>query len=800
MRITPDQALKNFERTSKIQLDNPTEADTRAKIIDPILKECLNWQDNDVFREEHAHPGFVDYVLKLGEKNAIVIEAKKEGYAFKLPITFGYFRDYTLGGILSKDKNISETINQVRRYCSDMGTRYGVITNGDQFIIFETEKYGQEWTKANCKVFYSFDDIKKNFTDFWNLLSKDAVEEGSLVSELSLGAEELRFIKPVDDVRFKNEIKPRNDLYRYMSPIIDLTFREITDKKRAEMLRECYVLETESDELSKSLRKYLSIDTTKSEIKEIKQTQESAGVFHFDFYDKMELLRQSPPDPIICLLLGRIGSGKTTFIFRFFNVVLDEEERKKVKWFYVDFRNAPVEKSDVQGFILQSILNEFKTKYRVLFESYIERLKMSKAEPSIQDLLQLFMMLKLDDFIPSLVIDNVDQHIFEEPTYHERVFLEANRLTKEFRTITIMTLREESFYRSSTGGVFDAYYIDQYEISPPDLRKLLLYRLNYILRKLELPKDELFQWLQVNINFEPQLDNIKEFLKITKSTLQRRSGSVSKFISQTSGGNMRRALELFANFIVSGNTKIWEILDTKKRTGSYTIAEHQFVKSIVLGNFRYYSKNSSYLMNIFDINPDLCQSHFLKLKILKYAEDQATVDSPHGGGFISTNQILEEAENVLISHEAMEDSLLQLAKYGLIILNTRSRESLEGASHFKITDCGTYFLHVLICRFSYVDLILADTPIADKDVALEIRRLLPSNELTDRFERTNLFIKYLQTMEEREFQNSPEFQLSKLGKYKFTQKMNNNFNKQWKYIMERQRRKAWQNLEQENYY
>jgi hypothetical protein len=328
----------------------------------------------------------------------------------------------------------------------------------------------------------------------------------------------------------------------------------------------------------------------------------------------------------------------------------------------------------------------------------------------------------------------------------------------------------------------------------------LLYRLNYILRKLELPKDELFQWLQVNINFEPQLDNIKEFLKITKSTLQRRSGSVSKFISQTSGGNMRRALELFANVIVSGNTKIWEILDTKKRTGSYTIAEHQFVKSIVLGNFRYYSKNSSYLMNIFDINPDLCQSHFLKLKILKYAEDQATVDSPHGGGFISTNQILEEAENVLISHEAMEDSLLQLAKYGLIILNTRSRESLEGASHFKITDCGTYFLHVLICRFSYVDLILADTPIADKDVALEIRRLLPSNELTDRFERTNLFIKYLQTMEEREFQNSPEFQLSKLGKYKFTQKMNNNFNKQWKYIMERQRRKAWQNLEQENYY
>lgn len=790
MRISPDQAIKNLERISKIQLDNPSEADTRSKIIDPILKECLNWQDDDVFREEHANPGFVDYVLKIGNRNVLVIEAKREGYSFKLPITFGFVRDYSLGGVLGKEKTVIDAIIQTRRYCSDKGVRYGAVSNGDQFIIFEAEKYGKDWSEGKCKVFYNFDDIKRHFIDFWNVLSKDAVENGSLIDELSRGSEELKFIKPVDDVRFKNEIEPRNKLHRYILPIIELTFREMTDQKDIEMLRECYVLENEFEELDNTLKTYLGKDSAKSGFKEIKQGEEHAGIFHMDFYDKMELLRKLPPEPIICLLLGRIGSGKTTFVFRFFNIVLDEDERKKVTWFYIDFRDAPTDKKSIRSYILGSILGEFKLKYGDLLSSFLEKLKMEKAEPTIEDLSKLFLMLKYEGYVPSLVIDNVDQHIFESPTYHESVFLEANNLTKELRTITIMTLREESFYRSSIGGVFDAYYIEQYRIMPPDFRKLLLYRLSYVLRKLELPEEELQKWLNVSLNFKPQLEMIREFLNIIKDTLQQRANkSVSRFISKTSGGNMRRALELFASFLVSGNTKVWEIVETKRREGSYIIAEHQFVKSIVLGSYRYYSKNSSYLMNIFDFNQDFCRSHFLKLKILNYAEEQIAVDSPYGGGYVSMNRIAEEAADISVSREAIEDALLELARYGLITLNTRSITDLIGASHFKITDCGTFFLHILIMRFSYVDLVLAQTPIADPDVALGIRYLLPSRELDDRFKRTQLFIDYLSKMEDKEFQNSPEYRLSPLGKYKFTQKMLRNFTNEKKYIIESQKRK-----------
>jgi hypothetical protein len=792
MRIHPDEALKNFERISKLQLDNPTEADTRSKIIDPILKECLNWQSEDVFREECAHPGFVDYVLKQGNRNVLIIEAKREGYSFKLPVTFGFVRNYTLGGILSKDKTISETICQARRYCSDKGTRYGMISNGDQYIVFEAEKNGKDWQEGNCRVFYNFDDIKRTFMDFWNLLSKDAVEAGSLVNELSKGREKLRFFKPVDDVHFRNEFEPRNELYSFLIPIINRTLKEITGKTDLEMLTECYVIDNEFEEAGKSLQTHFKQSLDRTDFKEIKQGEEHAGVFHMDFYEKMELLRKSPQNPIICMLLGGIGSGKTTFIFRFFNLVLDEDERKRVKWFYVDFRSGPREEKGIREYILKGVLEEFAIKYNDLLKTYMQKLKIEKVEPTLDEISRLFAMMNLEGYVPCLVVDNVDQHIVETPTYHESVFLEANNLTKELGTITIMTLREESYYESTfRGGVFNAYYIEQYRIIPPDLQKLLLLRLGYILNKLEIPEYDFQKWLTVNLHLGPRLIMMKEFLGVVRGTIKERAyRSVSRFISRTCGGDMRRALELFANFLVSGNTKILEMLDTLHDEGSYTIAEHQFIKSIVLGNFRYYSKKSSYLLNMFDFDQNLSQSHFLRLKILSYAEDRIAVDSPYGGGYVTINDVSKEASNISISRAAIEDSILQMARNGLVILNTRSKKDLSGASHFKITECGTYFLHLLIRRFSYIDLVLADTPIADIDSAMAIRHLLPSRELNDRFKRTERFLNYLAKMEELEFQNSPEYELSPFGKYKFTGSMLKKFEGEKKYIIESRRRKS----------
>ena len=80
MRIGPDEALKNLTNLMQEKWASLSESDTRSKIIDPTFTKCLNWQETDFFREEHSDTGYVDYLFKIGKKNAFVVEAKKQEF------------------------------------------------------------------------------------------------------------------------------------------------------------------------------------------------------------------------------------------------------------------------------------------------------------------------------------------------------------------------------------------------------------------------------------------------------------------------------------------------------------------------------------------------------------------------------------------------------------------------------------------------------------------------------------------------------------------------------------------------
>ena len=60
-------------------------------------------------------------------------------------------------------------------------------------------------------------------------------------------------------------------------------------------------------------------------------------------------------------------------------------------------------------------------------------------------------------------------------------------------------------------------------------------------------------------------------------------------------------------------------------------------------------------------------------------------------GYIEINALKAEASDVKINPKAVEYCLVRLAKYQLIALDTRSTESLENASYFKLTECGLYY-------------------------------------------------------------------------------------------------------------
>ena len=88
---------------------------------------------------------------------------------------------------------------------------------------------------------------------------------------------------------------------------------------------------------------------------------------------------------------------------------------------------------------------------------------------------------------------------------------------------------------------------------------------------------------------------------------------------------------------------------------------------------------------------------------------------------------------------------------------------ITGASHVRVTSSGWYYSRYLVRAFSYIDLVLQDTPLNEPSVEQTLRNLVQEvDNLGDRqeekrarmevrFKRVRCFLKYLRNEEHREF-------------------------------------------------
>jgi hypothetical protein len=107
-------------------------------------------------------------------------------------------RRYKISGSISTDNKIKKAIDQAHEYSGESGTTFAVISNGRQFVIFESFRFGGKWKDGFCVIFRSPEDIVSNFTLFYNLLSKTAVISGSLRKYISEEGLPLNFKRPLD--------------------------------------------------------------------------------------------------------------------------------------------------------------------------------------------------------------------------------------------------------------------------------------------------------------------------------------------------------------------------------------------------------------------------------------------------------------------------------------------------------------------------------------------------------------------------------------------------------------------------
>jgi KaiC/GvpD/RAD55 family RecA-like ATPase len=795
-----DTAYECFKKLfSGFQESSLSESDSRAKILDPIFKDCLGWTEDDITREEHVNKGFIDYTFKVDNRPVFVLEAKKVGYSFIIPEALKK-RRYKISGAISTDNKISDAINQAHKYSVEIGTTYAIVSNGHQFIIFESFKRCGKWRDGFCLVFSSLQDIITNFSLFFSILSKQAVIGGSLKRYVAEEVISLEFKRPLDLVHNESAICGKNVLAARLTPIIAHIFKDITDDSQIDVLRKCYVRQKQicdTDSIIRSSFDKLPYYAKHYDINWFKETEAGAGEFQLSFEKCNEFLKKEAQLGSVIMLLGGIGAGKTTFVHHFFKIVM--ADREDIVWFYVDFGVSPPDLDKIEGFIFDSIIRNYQERYKKKLEDYLISVGLGTINPNSESLLAFFTMLRYKSYTVAIVLDNVDQHSYTSPKYQERVFEYAQHFANKFKIITLLTLREESFFRSTRSGVLDAYHIPKFHIESPNFEELIRNRINYTLESLD--KDEQ-ERIRQTISPLGEWKIVRMFFMIINYSIRknRRVGrEILRFVNDVSGGNMRQALRFINAFMTSGNTDIGEMINIETdlppdtpEYAHYQIPLHHIIKSIVLEDYKYYSSSHSNIMNIFQVNPQQTYSHFVHLRILAYLNKRTNYFVALDKGFVDINQIIEDAESAGMNRKTIENSLSGLSHFGLVEFDNQNKEGYATAQYVRMTATGIYYLEELAHSFPYLDLVFMDTPICEGKTLQELRKGLSADLILDkkdrieaRFKRTEIFLKYLKQMEDDEFKSNPELSFSDLTKIRFMDSIIKKWEEQVQYIREK---------------
>jgi hypothetical protein len=797
--INIDESLSNLSKIENEFKDfcdahgGASEADTRVKLIDKILTKVCGWPESNLTREVHSESGYSDYILDLNGKPSIVVEAKRVGDSFLFPQD-NRSRSLKINGAILTSKNIKEAIVQVRSYCDDNGIRYAIATNGYSWIVFRAIKENGSWKEGYARIFPSLLYIKNNFIDFWNLLSFNALSSGSLDQGFGTTLSPQRNLDRVLS-RLNNPDMPllRNSLHTQLTPVITNFFEDIADPEHLNKLKNCYVysesLRTTATDMNYVIKDRMPNFLKKEGAVDISQTSEDSG----QFGDNVDLAVDKEKGQLF-LLLGGIGSGKTTFQKRY-QLTVGKETLDTCMWFVLDFINPP-HQSKLEDFVWESILSQMRRRYQSphleirrnikrVFKPEIEALKqtelygLKEETPQYESILTKHLTKwqeNISQYVPRLLslakpkqnvkvvlfFDNVDQL---SPTFQAAIFLLAQNVTGKIGSITIVALREESYYTASVQKVFTAYVNRKFHIASPPFRKMIAQRIKFTLDVFDTNSEEgkYFEtFFNTSLFYQEDKAKISDFLKIVEYSMFEKNKTIGRFIDHICFGNMRMGLQMFSTFLVSGATDIDKMLRIFRKDGNYLVAFHEFLRSIMLGDRFYYKETDSEILNLFECGSERNSSHFTSIRLLNILKKLKGNYDIHGRGYVEINKLLTIFDNKFNNTQDVIVSMNRLLPKQLVEVNTRSTENIMNATHMRITSSGWYYITYLAGSFSYLDLVLQDTPINSEDV---VKRLVTSvinvnnlggrddekvQRMEERVSRGKIFLEYLVSEEDQE--------------------------------------------------
>ena len=759
-----------------------SEADTRVKLIDPVLK-CLGWAEPSVRREtlEKEDGTYLDYELRTTQI-LFVIEAKKNFVEFEIPP--GGTRQYRMDGAVSNASNLQKAIKQVRAYAINKGIPFCCVTNGFQYAFFRpTNNIGIHWGHHLLVVFRDIQEIYKRFAQFYEILSHESASQGRLYEAIPLNHvaanEPSRFRSFGAEFSYDTEVRHRNILFPYIRELIKRVFQSLDNEDASpELLEFCYVESARDSSYERGIGELLKEHRTSipNGAKALTISKTGLSGFQKRIAEQAHVSQQS-----VTLLLGTVGAGKTTFINRLRKVYAKDIIDDNFVWIYVSFNSFIEHEDNVEAWIINAIEREleihndfdpfawkhlkeiYSREVDSLRDGFLQPLYLadkaqyeirlaeelrSFAKDSARHVLRVLQYYcKKVSKSPILVLDNADHH---SANLQNTVFLTGEKYSEELKCLILLSLREESYWKNKDFGGLSAFHATAFQIAAPKVDQVLAKRFKYALLLADADVIPSSEYVSAELDLDSR--QIVEILKVIQQSLLGDDRRCIDFLQYIAPGEIRQVLDLVAKFMTSGHTNITRIVDRIGRGKVSPIGYHEFLQAVMLGDRNYYSEKNSDIINLFAVVGRSDESHFNRIAVIARVMSAVGEATSRGKGFVPVSRIVTDCEELGMSSETCLMTIGFLVQKRLLASDTLEKEMIKAEERWvRGTTAVMHYVDDLVMEFTYIDQTILDTGIgrvAARELLLEASRQISTEssrykKLKIRLDRTEIYLKYL---------------------------------------------------------
>ena len=725
-----------------------SEEDTKLQLINRVLFEALSWTPKCVSAERKHSNGYSDYIVTDSDRPNFLLEAKRLG---NLTISVANSHQYRVlklsGPSLQK---CLDGINQAAGYASPHGIPIAVLTDGSAWIIFKPHVPGEFFLNKEAFVFPTLAAVSSNFDVFYDLLSRPSVQNkhyAALFDQIHNPRILLDrpLVPPFSDAEINRTLK--SEISFDLESVFDSFFNRMQGDEDPDLLIECFVETRESRIADFSLEKM-----TKQVLGNI--SPESQDV---DQQLSHLIGRTVEQDGgISVFIIGPTGSGKSTFLDRFFRKTLSPTIRQHVVPLRLNFLDSSGTRDVLQRWMTERLIEliedysftgghptweqlqglyftEYQRRsrgvdavlydrdrnlFREKFGQYMARQVEDDREGYLRRLLTDLVLNRKK--MPLIIIDNTDEFDLE---VKKAIFQYAQALRRHTKhCMVIQPVTDKSAWSFSRTDLFAIYSTKSFFLPTPPPREVFRKRIDYIRRQISTNPDEKSAKRYLSQRgIQVSIGNLERFASELEQQFVNHERT-AKLLGELANYNIRVTLNLGRRVMTSAQFRIEDILAARAKGGRRGTSWAQFLNALLKGDHDMYREGDiPEVVNVFQVDGDVRQSPLLRLRILALLQSIGNAARDVEGKHLSAGSIHDYFEAWGSTEAATDRALQWLVDNRLVEKFDPSVSGLARDQRLAITYAGRAHLRLALDEDVYFEQMGLTTALPEEAVAEDIR-------------------------------------------------------------------------------